>query len=131
MSCSISSTAWFAPPCSGPNRALTPAETDANRLAWEDPTSRTVDVEQFCSWSACSTNSMSSTLATTGSTSYGMAGTPNVMRRKFSTYPSELSGYSDGCPIDFLYAYDAMVGTLARRRTVEISTWSLSNGLRL
>ncbi len=52
---SISSTAWLAPPCSGPNSALMPAETDANRLACEEPTSRTVEVEQFCSWSACRT----------------------------------------------------------------------------
>jgi len=42
-------------------------------------------VEQFCPWSACRMNSMSSTLAMTGSTSYGCAGTPNVIRRKFST----------------------------------------------
>ena len=53
MFSSISSTAWLAPPCSGPKRAFTPAETDAKRLACDDPTSRTVDVEQFCSWSAC------------------------------------------------------------------------------
>ena len=85
MRCSISRTAWLAPPCSGPKSALTPAETEANRLALLEPTSRTVDVEQFCSWSACSTNSMSSTRAMVGSTSYGVAGTPNVIRRKFST----------------------------------------------
>ncbi len=30
-----------------------PAETVANMLAWAEPTSRTVEVEQFCSWSAC------------------------------------------------------------------------------
>ena len=85
MRCSISSTAWLAPPCSGPNSALTPAETEANRLALLEPTSRTVEVEQFCSWSACRTNSMSSTSAMTGSTSYCSAGTPKVIRRKFST----------------------------------------------
>jgi len=45
----MSSTAWFAPPCNGPNNALIPAETDANKFAWLDPTSRTVEVEQFCS----------------------------------------------------------------------------------
>ena len=69
-----------------------PAEIEANRLACDEPTSRTVDVEQFCSWSACRMNSMSSALATSGSTSYGSAGRPNVMRRKFSTRFSELSG---------------------------------------
>ena len=61
-------------------------------MAWLEPTSRTVEAEQFCSWSACSTKSMSSTRAATGSTSYGVVGTPKVIRRKFSTYPSELSG---------------------------------------
>ena len=59
-SSSISSTAWLAPPCSGPNSALMPAETEANRLACDEPTSRTVDVEQFCSWSACRMSSRSS-----------------------------------------------------------------------
>ncbi len=102
MPWSIDRTAWLAPPCSGPNRAFTPAETEANRLALLEPTSRTVDVEQFCSWSACRTNSMSRTRAIVGSTSYGVAGTPKVMRRKFSTYPKELSGYSRGWPTDFL-----------------------------
>ncbi len=92
MACSISSTDWFAPPCSGPNSALMPADTEANRFACDDPTSRTVDVEQFCSWSACRMNSRSSARTTAGSASYGSAGKPNVIRRKFSTRPSELSG---------------------------------------
>ena len=66
---SISSTAWFAPPCRGPNSALIPAEIEANMLACEEPTRRTVEVEQFCSWSACRMNSMSRVRATRGSTS--------------------------------------------------------------
>lgn len=33
--------------------------------------------------------------------------------------------------MDFLYAYEAMVGTFAMSRTVEISTCSESNGSRL
>jgi hypothetical protein len=64
---------------------LTPAETEAKRLALLDPTSRTVDVEQFCSWSACRTKSMSSTRDIVSLTSYGAAGTPKVIRRKLST----------------------------------------------
>jgi hypothetical protein len=44
-----------------------PAETEANRFAWELPTMRTVDVEQFCSWSACRISSSSSARAITGS----------------------------------------------------------------
>jgi hypothetical protein len=60
-----------------------------------------------------------------------MVGTPKVIRRRSSTYPRELSGYRNGWPIDPLYAYDAMVGSLASSRTVEISTCSRSNGSRL
>ena len=45
---------------------------------------------------------MSSALATAGSTSYGSVGRPNVIRRKFSTRSSELSGYRNGWPTDFL-----------------------------
>ena len=55
ISSSIVSTASLAPPCSGPNRALMPADTEANMLACAEPTMRTVEVEQFCSSSACST----------------------------------------------------------------------------
>ena len=33
----------------GAIHGATPAETDANRLAWLEPTSRTVEVEQICS----------------------------------------------------------------------------------
>ena len=69
-----------------------PAETDANRLALDEPTSRTVDVEQFCSWSACRMRSRSSALTMSSSMSYGSAGKPKVMRRKFSGSERELSG---------------------------------------
>ena len=92
MPSSISMTAWLAPPCSGPNSALMPAETDANRFACDEPTSRTVDVEQFCSWSACRRRSWLSAFDRTGLTSYGSAGTPKVIRRKLSMKPRELSG---------------------------------------
>ncbi len=62
-----------------------PAEIEANRFACEEPTSRTVEVEQFCSWSACRISSLSSALVTTGSGMYSSAGTEKVIRRKFST----------------------------------------------
>ena len=65
-------------------------------FASDEPTRRTVEVEQFCSWSACRISSMSSALASLGSTSYGSAGKPNDIRRKFSTRLSELSGYRNG-----------------------------------
>ena len=46
-----------------------PALTEAKRLAWLEPTIRTVEVEQFCSWSAWRISSMSSALTTVGSIS--------------------------------------------------------------
>ncbi len=61
-------------------------------FACEEPTRRTVEVEQFCSWSACRMSSLSSAETTTGSSSYSWAGTEKVMRRKFSTYPRSLRG---------------------------------------
>lgn len=60
-------------------------EIEANMFACEEPTRRTVEVEQFCSWSACRMSSLSSAETTTGSRSYSWAGTEKVMRRKFST----------------------------------------------
>ena len=47
-------------------QAHTPAAALANRLAWLDATMRTVEVEQFCSWSACSRKIRSSALTTSG-----------------------------------------------------------------
>ncbi len=102
MLVSISRTAWLAPPCRGPDRAWMPEDTLANRLACAEPTRRTVEVEQFCSWSACRISSWSIALTVSGSASYGSAGRPNVMRRKFSTSDRELSGYRNGCPTVFL-----------------------------
>ena len=67
ISSSISITAWLAPPWSGPHRADTPAAQLANRLAPELATMRTVEVEQFCSWSACSTQKRLSAFTTSGS----------------------------------------------------------------
>ncbi len=81
---SISITAWFAPPCSGPHSAPIPAEMHAKMFAIELPTRRTVLVEQFCSWSACRMNSRSTAFAITGSTSYSSHGVANIIRRKFA-----------------------------------------------
>ena len=68
MSCSILSTASLAPPWAGPHREDTPAATQANGLAWDDPADRTVVVDAFCSWSRCRTSSFSRARAHTGST---------------------------------------------------------------
>jgi hypothetical protein len=53
ISASIFSAASLAPPCAGPHRQAMPAAMQANGLAPEEPASRTVEVEAFCSWSAC------------------------------------------------------------------------------
>src|SRR5690606_33771689 len=101
---SISITAWLAPPCSGPHSALMPAEIAPNRFTIDEPHSRTVEVEQFCSSSACRISSRSIAFSTTGSTWYGSHGVANMRWRKFPTYDSELLGYMNGCPIECLYA---------------------------
>ncbi len=62
-----------------------PAETDTNRLACDEPTSRTVDVEQFCSWSAWRMSSVRTAALAVGSTSYASDGTANIIRRKFDS----------------------------------------------
>jgi len=82
ISSSISMTAWFAPPWSGPQRAQTPAETEAKRLAPPEATMRTVEVEQFCSWSAWSSRMRSSALATSGWISQSALGWENIRWRK-------------------------------------------------
>ena len=66
---SMRRTASFAPPCSGPDRAPTPAATEAYILASAEPTSLTVEVEQFCSWSAWRMRSMSRAFTIAGSIS--------------------------------------------------------------
>ncbi len=103
-----------------------PAATEAQRLASLEPTSRTVDVEQFCSWSACRMSSCFKACTTVGLTSYRSEGTANIIVRKFSMRSSSLLGYRNGWPIDFLYAYEAIVGSLAMRRTIDRCTCSSS-----
>ena len=68
ISCSMLSAASFAPPCAGPHRQAMPAAMQANGLAPDDPARRTVEVEAFCSWSACSMKMRSSARASTGLT---------------------------------------------------------------
>jgi hypothetical protein len=69
-----------------------PAETEANRLACEEPTSRTVDVEQFCSWSACRMNSMSSALAMVRVDLVGLGREAERHPQEVLDQPEELSG---------------------------------------
>src|SRR4029079_11438574 len=89
---SICTHASLAPPWSGPHKALIPAEIDANKFASDEPTIRTVEVLQFCSWSACTINSRFSAFTKSGSTVYGSLGTANIIRRKCAQYDRSLLG---------------------------------------
>src|SRR4029079_8417114 len=97
----LSALSW-APPWAGPHRQAIPAAMHANGLAPDEPARRTVDVDAFCSWSACRMKMRSSARTSTSLTTYSSAGTANIMRMKLAEYESELSGYTNGCPIEYL-----------------------------
>ena len=82
MSYSMFSAASLAPPWAGPHRQATPAAIAANGLVPEEPHRRTVEVEAFCSWSACRMKMRSSARSSTGLTLYSSHGVANIMRRK-------------------------------------------------
>jgi len=54
----------------------------ANGLVPDEPHRRTVEVEAFCSWSACRMKMRSSARSMTGFTTYSSHGVANIMRRK-------------------------------------------------
>src|SRR5262245_11067557 len=83
ISASIFSAASLAPPWAGPHREAMPAAMQANGLAPDDPATRTVDVDAFCSWSACRMKMRSMARAMTGLDLYSSHGTAKHMRRKF------------------------------------------------
>ena len=69
ISASMLTTASLAPPCAAPQGS--DARRDRGvRLAPVEPTRRTVEVEAFCSWSACRMKMRSSARARTGLTRY-------------------------------------------------------------
>src|SRR5919202_1177414 len=90
---SIFSTASLAPPCAGPHSEAMPAAMQANGLAPDEPHRRTVDVDAFCSWSACRMKIRSSARTSTSLGSYSSHGVANIMRMKFAVYDSEFFGY--------------------------------------
>ena len=65
------------------DREYSDAEIEAYRLAWLEPTIRTVEVLQFCSWSACRISSRFRARSSTCGTLYVSAGTANIMLMKF------------------------------------------------
>src|ERR1700731_746402 len=89
---SIASAASLAPPCAGLHRQAMPAAMQANGLAPEEPAMRTVEVEAFCSWSACRMKILSSAFASTGLILYSSQGTAKHMFKKFSAKESEFFG---------------------------------------
>src|SRR5207302_10370149 len=111
ISDSIASAASLAPPCAGPHRQAMPAAIQAKGLATEEPAIRTVEVEAFCSWSACRMKILSSASASTGLILYSSQGTAKHMFRKFSANESEFFGYMKGWPMVYLKAIAASVGT--------------------
>ena len=60
-----------------------PAAMQANGLAPDEPARRTVEVEAFCSWSACRMKMRSSARERTGLTMYGSHGIAKHICRKF------------------------------------------------
>src|ERR1700760_4806063 len=101
---SLASAASLAPPCAGPHRQAMPAAIQANGLAPDEPAMRTVEVEAFCSWSACRMKILSSASASTGLILYSSQGTAKHMLRKLCAKPSEFFGYTKGWPRLYLNA---------------------------
>src|SRR5207249_11868142 len=93
-----------------------PEAIQANGLAPDEPAIRTVEVEAFCSWSACRMKILSSASASTGLILYSSHGTAKHMCRKFSAKESEFFGYMKGWPMVYLKAIAARVGTFAIMR---------------
>ena len=81
---SISITAWFAPPWRRPQRAETPEDILANRPASEEPTKRTVEVEQFYSWSPWRMSNLLRALTMVGLILYSSVGISKKSRKIFS-----------------------------------------------
>src|ERR1700688_4396530 len=102
ISASIASAASLAPPWAGPHRQAIPAAMQANGLAPDEPAMRTVEVEAFCSWSACRMKILSSASASTGLILYSSQGTAKHIFRKFDAKLSEFFGYTKGWPMVYL-----------------------------
>src|ERR1700709_1992440 len=90
-----------------------PAAMQANGFAPEEPAIRTVEVDAFCSWSACRMKILSSASASTGLILYSSHGTAKHMLRKFSAKLSEFFGYTNGSPMVYLKDIAASGGIFA------------------
>src|SRR6478609_6802587 len=102
MSSSMLSAASLAPPCAGPQRHATPAAMAANGFVPDDPHRRTVEVEAFCSWSACRMKMRSSARTSTSFGTYSSHGVANIIRMKLLAYERSFFGYMYGWPMLYL-----------------------------
>src|SRR5262245_13119123 len=93
-----------------------PAAMQAKGFAPDEPARRTVEVEAFCSWSACRIMMRSIARARTGFGLYSSLGTAKHMRRKLVAKSRLFCGYMNGWPTEYLYAIAARVGILAIMR---------------
>src|SRR5512141_2325483 len=121
ISRSMLSAASFAPPWAGPHKQAQPAAMQAKGLAPDEPASRTVDVDAFCSWSACRMKMRSMARTSTSFDLYSSHGVANIMRMKLPAYDRLFCGYMYGCPTVYLYAIATSVGILAIRRIADTS----------
>ncbi len=64
----------------------------ANGLAPDEPDKRTVEVDAFCSWSACRMKMRSMARTSTSLILYSSAGTANIMRMKLAENDRSLRG---------------------------------------
>src|SRR5690606_32690111 len=101
-SLSITRQASLAPPCAGPHSVAMPAAMHANGLAPEEPARRTVDVDAFCSWSACRIRIRSSARTSTSLGLYSSHGVANIIRMKLAAYDRWFCGYMNGWPLEYL-----------------------------
>src|SRR6185312_4108940 len=92
ISRSMLSAASLAPPCAGPHKHAQPAAMQAKGLAPDEPASRTVEVDAFCSWSACRMKMRSIARARTGFGLYSSDGTAKHMLRKFDAKSKSFFG---------------------------------------
>jgi hypothetical protein len=74
----------------------------ANGFVPEDAHSRTVEVDAFCSWSACRMKMRSRARTSTSLGVKSSQGVANIMRMKLPAYDSSLRGYMYGWPIEYL-----------------------------
>mgnify|MGYP003694788211 CR=1 FL=1 len=100
-----------------------PAAMQANGLAPDEPASRTVEVDAFCSWSACRMKMRSSARTSTSLTLYSSHGTENIMRMKFARVGELVARIHERLPDRVLVAHRhqrRQLGDQADRRDLAV-----------